>query len=102
MIVSSVGKASFLPAFVFVALSGSLVPQIRKSAVAGAVLDGVNAGSLALIVVVTWQLFRTAIVDVPTRLIAVLGALGVFVFRLNSAWLVAGAALAAFLISLAR
>ena len=92
----------FLPAFVFVALSGSLVPQIRKSAVAGAVLDGVNAGSLALMVVVTWQLFRTAIVDVPTTLIAVLGVLGIFVFRLNSAWLVAGAALAAILISLAR
>jgi len=92
----------FLPAFVFVALSGSLVPQIRKSAVAGAVLDGVNAGSLALMVVVTWQLFRTAIIDVPTTLIAVLGVLGIFVFRLNSAWLVAGAALAAILISLAR
>jgi chromate transporter len=92
----------FLPAFVFVALSGSLVPRIRKSPVAGAVLDGVNAGSLALMAVVTWQLLRTAVVDVPTALIALLGVLGIFVFRLNSAWLVAGAALAAILISLAR
>src|SRR5204862_6515785 len=33
----------FLPAFVFVALSGPLVPRLRRSPVAGAVLDGVNA-----------------------------------------------------------
>ena len=38
----------FLPAFVFVALSGPLVPRIRRSPVAGAFLDGVNAASLAL------------------------------------------------------
>ena len=91
----------FLPAFVFVALSGSLVPRIRKSAVAGAVLDGVNVGSLALMAVVTWQLLRTAIVDVPTALIALAGIVGIFVFRLNSAWLVAGAAVAGILFALA-
>ena len=83
----------FLPAFLFVVLSGSLVPRIRKSPIAAAVLDGVNAGSLALMAVVTWQLLRTAIVDVPTVLIALAGILGIFVFRLNSAWLVAGAAI---------
>src|SRR4029450_9673856 len=53
----------FLPAFVFVALSGRLVPRIRKSPVAASVLDGVNAGSLALMAVVTAHLTRTAIVD---------------------------------------
>jgi len=83
----------FLPAFLYVVLSGSLVPRIRKSPIAAAVLDGVNAGSLALMAVVTWQLLRTAIVDVPTVLIALAGILGIFVFRLNSAWLVAGAAI---------
>ena len=83
----------FLPAFLFVALSGSLVPRIRKSPIAAAVLDGVNAGSLALMAVVTWRLLRTAIVDVPTVLITLVGILGIFVFRLNSAWLVAGAAI---------
>jgi chromate transporter len=34
----------FLPAFVFVALSGPLVPRLRRSPVAGAFLDGVNVG----------------------------------------------------------
>src|SRR4030095_12286312 len=50
----------FLPAFLFVRLSGSLVPRIRRSPIAAAVLDGVNAGSLALMAVVTWRLLRTA------------------------------------------
>jgi chromate transporter len=48
----------FLPAFVFVAASGPLVPRIRRSPTAGAFLDGVNATALALMVVVTQQLGR--------------------------------------------
>ena len=40
--------AIFLPAFVYVALSGPLVPRIRRSVLAAGVLDGVNLGSLAL------------------------------------------------------
>ena len=46
----------FLPAFVFVALSGPLVPRLRRSPRPRAVLDGVNVASLALMAVVTWQL----------------------------------------------
>src|SRR5262249_23721218 len=65
----------FLPAFVFVAVSGPLVPRLRRSAAAGAVLDGVNVASLALMAVVTYQLSRTALVDAPTILFAVASAL---------------------------
>jgi chromate transporter len=82
----------FLPAFVFVALSGSLVPRIRKSRIAGAALDGLNASSLALMAVVTGQLARTAVVDAPSIILATAAIVGIFVFRLNSAWLIAGAA----------
>ncbi len=53
-VVATVGI--FLPAFLLVAASGPLVPRIRKSTLAGAFLDGVNVGSLALMGVVTWQL----------------------------------------------
>ncbi len=48
----------FLPAFVFVALSGPLVPRIRRSPLAGAFLDGVNVASIALMAVVTVRLGR--------------------------------------------
>jgi len=81
----------FLPAFVFVAVSGPLVPRIRASPVAGAFLDGVNVASLALMGVVSFQLARTAISDVPTAAIALVSAL-LLRYRVSSSWLVAGGA----------
>jgi chromate transporter len=91
-VVATVGI--FLPAFVFVALSGPLVPRLRRSKLAGSVLDGVNVASLALMAVVSWQLGRAALVDTLTITIAAASALALLRFRLNSAWLiVAGGAL---------
>jgi chromate transporter len=89
-VVATVGI--FLPAFIFVALSGPLVPRLRRSPTAGAVLDGVNVASLALMAVVTWELGRAALVDPLT--IAMAGASVVLLvhFRINSAWLVLGGA----------
>jgi len=85
-IVATVGI--FLPAFFFVSISGPLLPRLRRSPVAGAFLDGVNAGSLALMVVVTWELSRAAIVDVTTIMLAVPSEKHLLRFRVNSAWLV--------------
>jgi chromate transporter len=82
----------FLPAFIFVALSGPLVPRLRASATAGAFLDGVNVASLALMAVVTVQLGAAALVDAPTVLIAALSALLLVRFRVNATWLVLGGA----------
>jgi chromate transporter len=84
----------FLPAFFFVAVSGPFVLRVRRSPTASAVLDGVNAASLALMAVVSYQLARSALVDTPAILLGVLGAVGLLYFRLNSAWLVLGGALA--------
>src|SRR6266446_2987645 len=50
----------FLPAFLLVAVSGPLIPYIRRSATAGAFLDGVNVASLALMAAVSYQLGRAA------------------------------------------
>jgi chromate transporter len=84
----------FLPAFAFVAASGPLVPRLRRSPLAGAFLDGVNAASLALMAVVSWQLGRAALVDLPTAALAILAAGLLLWRRINSLWLVlAGAAL---------
>ena len=80
----------FLPAFIFVAASGPLVPHLRRSPVAGAFLDGVNVASLALMVVVTWQLGRAAIVSATTLALAVVSAVLLLRFRVNSLWLVLG------------
>ncbi|HET7293340.1 MAG TPA: chromate efflux transporter [Vicinamibacteria bacterium] len=88
----------FLPAFLFVAASGPLVPRLRRSPAAGAFLDGVNVASLALMAVVAWQLGRAALVDVPTALLATVAAVLLFRYRVNSSWLVAGGALAGLLL----
>jgi chromate transporter len=85
--------AIFLPAFFFVAISGPLVPRLRQSPLAGAVLDGVNVAALALIAVVSWQLFRSAVVDGTTLVLAVLSLFLLIVYRVNSVWLVVGGAL---------
>lgn len=91
-IVATVGV--FLPAFLFVAISGPIVPRLRKSVIAGHILDGVNAGSLALMVVVTWYLGRAAIDSATTALLAVVSATVLWRTRLNSVWLILGAAVA--------
>jgi chromate transporter len=83
----------FLPGFIFVALSGPLLPKLRRSAFAAAILDGVVVGSLALMAVVAWQLGRAAIVDWPTFVILIVSAALILRFQINSAWVIAGAAL---------
>ena len=82
----------FLPAFVFVAISGPLVVRIRSSPSAGAVLDGVNLAALGLMAAVALELGHAAIVDLPTAVLAVVGAVALIRYRLNSAWLVLGGA----------
>lgn len=82
----------FLPAFFFVAISGPLVPRLRASRVAGAVLDGVTVASLALMAVVTLQLARAALVDVATWTIAAGSLAAMLWLRVNSAWLMLAAA----------
>ncbi|MGA9522415.1 MAG: chromate efflux transporter [Myxococcaceae bacterium] len=84
----------FLPAFIFVALSGPLVPRLRQSRAAGAFLDGVIAASLALMAVVTWELGRAALIDGWTIALALLSAVLLLRFKLNSSRLVLGGAVA--------
>jgi chromate transporter len=82
----------FLPAFVFVALSAPLLPRLRASAATAAFLDGVNVASLALMVLVTAQLGRAALVDVPALAIFAISALLTLRFKINATWLVLGGA----------
>jgi len=79
----------FLPAFVFVALSAPWVSRLRRSPVAGGFLDGVNVASLALMVVVTWHLGRSAVTDAWTAGLALASLAVLLATRLNATWLVA-------------
>jgi chromate transporter len=84
----------FLPAFIFVAASGPLVPKLRASPLAGAFLDGVNVASLALMAVVTVQLGFAALIDVPTLVLAAVSATLLIWRKLNATWLIFGGAAA--------
>ena len=83
----------FLPAFVFCAIGGAVLPWLRRSRLAGAFLDGVNVASLALMAVVTWELARTALVDILTIATALACSVLLFRYRVNTGWLVLGGVL---------
>ncbi len=87
----------FLPSFIFVAISNPLIPKVRSSPWAGALLDGVNVASLGLMAAVSWQLGRASLIDPLTILIAAASFVLLVKFRVNSTWLIAGGALAGLL-----
>jgi chromate transporter len=89
-VVATVGI--FLPGFVLVAVSGPFLPRLRRSPVVAAALDGVAAGSLALMAVVAWQLGKASIVNWTMLLVFGAILIALLRFRVNSAWVIAAAA----------
>lgn len=90
-IVATVGI--FVPGFLLVAVSGPLIPRIRRAPIVAAALDGVVAASIALMAVVSWQLGRAAITDRLTLALFVLSVVALLRFRVNSAALIVAAGL---------
>ena len=88
----------FLPAFAYVAVTAKFLPRIRKSPFAGAFLDGVNAAAVALMATVSWQFGRAALVNVPAIILGLASLLLVIRYKVNSAWLVLGGAIAGILL----
>lgn len=84
----------FLPSFVFVAISGPIIPKMRQSTLAGAFLDGVIAASLALMAVVTLQICVSSLRDPLAVLVALVSAALMYRYKLSTTWLIlAGAAI---------
>jgi chromate transporter len=92
----------FLPSFIIVAFSSQIIPHIRLSVWAGALLDGINAASIGLMAAVTIDLAREAFVDLPAVLIGILAAVLGLRFKVASTWLIAGGALLGVVLSLLR
>lgn len=84
----------FLPAFILVVITNPIIPKLRNSPWTGALLDGVNAAALGLMAAVTWVLGRGALVDPLTIILALIAAVLIFRYKVNSAWLVLGGAAA--------
>jgi chromate transporter len=90
--------AVFLPSFVLIAVSGPVVPRLRRSRLAGAFLDGVNVSALALMAAVTVQLGRAALVDGFAIAIALACTVLLLRYRINSVWLIGAGAICGIII----
>jgi chromate transporter len=84
--------AIFLPSFILIAISGPIVPLLRRSRLAGAFLDGVNVSALALMAAVIVQLAKAELVDRYSIAIALLGLVLLLRYRINSVWLMGAGA----------
>jgi chromate transporter len=86
--------AIFGPAFLFVALTGSLITKLRKHTLSSQLLNGLTAAALGLMAAVTLELTRSALIDVWTVALALISVVALVRFKMNSTWLVlAGASL---------
>ncbi|BAZ40424.1 chromate transporter [Calothrix sp. NIES-4101] len=97
----------FLPSFFFTAILNPLIPFLRSSKWTSAFLDSVNVSAVALMVVVTLQLgiatltlTKAPFVDFLAVIIAIISAVFLIRFKVNSAWLVGGGAIIGLLTSL--
>jgi len=86
----------FLPAFVLVALFAPLLPRLRRNAYAAAALDATNAAVAALVFVVTVELATAALRHPVSLAIAAASSLVLFVWNVNSTWVVLGGGAAAY------
>lgn len=78
----------FLPSFLFVAASSPFLPNLRKSKIFGAFLDGVNASAVSLMFIVTLKLIGGALVDPITIILCILSLCLLFFTSINSIWLI--------------
>jgi chromate transporter len=83
----------FLPAFAYVGMTAHILPKLRKSPLAGAFLDGVNAAAVALMAFVGFQFARATLINIPAIVLAAASMFLVFRYKVNSAWLVLGGAI---------
>lgn len=78
----------FLPAFLLIPIVNPWVTKLRQSTFASGFLDGINAASLGLMAGVAYTLAITALIDWLTVILAIVSAIIIFRFKINSAWLV--------------
>jgi chromate transporter len=80
--------AIFLPSFFMAGFVGALAERIRKSRLAAAFLDGVNAAAVALMAEITLVLGKSTLIDGWTWTLVVVSAVILIRFRVNATWLI--------------
>jgi len=88
----------FLPSFVLVFALNPLIPRMRASKWLGALLDGVNAASLALMAAVSLKLGFSSLLDAVTIVLFLAALAALLKFKINSFWLILAGGLIGFLV----
>jgi chromate transporter len=83
----------FLPAFALVWLVHPWVAKLRQSLWVSGFLDGINSASLGLMAGVTYTLAQETLQDGLTLGLAIISSIILFLFPINTAWLVLGGGL---------
>ena len=78
----------FLPSFLIVLLLGPLLEKLRNSPWIAGILDGINIGSLVLMLGVSITLATESIISIPTFIIFSLSYLLITKFKVNAVWLI--------------
>ena len=94
-LIASVGV--FLPAFIYVAITSPFLSQMRQSKSLSFFLDGVNVASLALMIVVCFNLASAMLTNALAITIFVVSLGILWRFKVNSAWLILIAAVLGFI-----
>lgn len=81
----------FLPSFVFVLLGARYVEQLRNNRPAQAFLSGVSAAVVGVILVVSIDLAREAIVGIPSIVMAAIAFVSIVFFKVDVAKIAGGA-----------
>ncbi len=92
----------FLPSFVFVALSSSLIPYLRSSPWLASLLDGVILASLGLMAGVTWQLTAPLLTEFWSVVIILVSCVMLLIYRINTTWLILAGALAGLILRIGK
>jgi len=78
----------FVPSFFIVLLTMKWLPNIKKGGIFHDFLQGVTIGVIALILVVAYRIFQSAITDVFTLLIALIGLFLLWKYKIETVWLI--------------
>lgn len=78
----------FIPSFLVVWAINPIIPKLRKSKIMGAMLDGVNVGSLVLMTIVSLKLGVASLINPLTIIMFIISFLILMKYKINSAWLI--------------
>ncbi len=96
--VSTIGI--FLPSFILVALIAPFVVRLRTSKPLTEFIDGVNAASLGLMVIVLWQLAEKSLVNITSIFLGILSLIILLKYKnINSVFLLIFGAFVGFFLS---